>query len=255
VTSIFTDILRQRLIRHFQAQQAAANDYLSFHEVAQKWAYLRTSGTISEEKERAIGDLMEAAFDGLFPQLFWMNRIASVELLPCFKRETVEEIAGEIRRKGCEGDPWVESENTALMSPEKFAYMRTELGLKEVNDCYLREKFKDYLWGPRDEVVKFLEGRGVNIPLLPPSWRSHTCQQDDLSGSADTEKRPKSDMTQVEEAYLLRVKESRDQGKQPSRADDEKWFRDKFCIKRDEARCIRKKLAPAEWQDPGRPGE
>jgi hypothetical protein len=168
MTTTHIDVLRRRLIKHFEAEQTISAEYLSFHGVAQKWAYLRKSGTISEEKEKALSDLMEAALDGVFPELLWMNPQASVEL--CLDRNTVEQIADELRRRGGEFDLWVEDENTAVMTPDKFALTRSGLGLGELNDRYLREKFKDCLWAPRAEVVAFLKGRGVAPSDLPAAW-------------------------------------------------------------------------------------
>jgi hypothetical protein len=168
MTSTLIDILRRRLIKHFEAEQSISAEYLCFRDVAQKLAYSRASGTISEEKEKALSDLMEAAFDGVFAELLWMNPQASVEL--CLDRNTVEQIADELRRRGGEFDLWAEDENTALMTPDKFACMRSGLGLGDLYDRYLREKFKDSLWAPRADVVAFLKGRGVVPSDLPAAW-------------------------------------------------------------------------------------
>jgi hypothetical protein len=242
--------LRERLIDLFLTQQASAHNYLSFQEVAKRWAY-RRPGEIPKEKEGAFRDLMEAAQDGHFPSLFWLDQRVSVERLPCFHPETV---ANEIRASGEEIDLGTEDENTALMTPEKIELTRSSLLLYPDRDRYLAEMFRDCLWAPREDVEKFLQLRGVALDLPPLSGQIQ--RENDPLGPADTEKRAQQarpDFKQIKEAYSLRVKDCQDKGIQPSRHDDEKWFKGKFGVKRDEARDIRRELAPADWQDPGRP--
>lgn len=187
MTDVLLTIVRRRLIERFKADQASVVNYLSFSEAAEKWAYLRNSGaTITEKKEHAISDLMEAAFDGIFPELIWLVPEASVELLPVFDRKAVEEIASELNAKtGKIVDLWAEPENTALMTPEKFALLRTGLGLREINDRYLREKFKDCLWAPKQAVIDFLKERGVELSALPTDWRGAPAEKDERQVSPD----------------------------------------------------------------------
>jgi hypothetical protein len=60
---------------------------------------------------------------------------------------------------------------------------------------------------------------------------------------------------QTEDWYKARVKQLQREGVRPSREDDEVAAKEEMGISRPRARELRKRFAPVEWQDAGRPRE
>jgi hypothetical protein len=208
LVSTAQSVLRGWLIEHFVNEQKATHKYLLLTEdrgpsrrvpsslvVAEQWAWLRQkAGTVPEEVQKAEIDLMHAVSAGMFPELLMIHRTTSVELLPCFDRSFVEELAAKIGRNlEIEFNPW-EAENkntepgtvtinTSVMTPEKCASMRPRnLGLLlGTDDLFVVGQFRGMLWAPRTDVVSFLEDCGIAAKLLPPSWQTHSGKENDLS--------------------------------------------------------------------------
>lgn len=71
-------------------------------------------------------------------------------------------------------------------------------------------------------------------------------------GSAPTSL-PNFSAVKAERAYVKRVKNWPENARHPSREDDETWLKEKFGVPRDNARKIRRKLAPQDWSARGAP--
>ena len=140
--------------------------FFRFQKSSDTGAPFWTGVSLKATKAAALEDLMEAAYDGLFPRMLLLREQVGVEFLP--------EICGD-------RDRWLADDNcplfdpvdeqTALLDSIKLNRMRWG-GLQEIHQRHILQEMAPFIWVPCDRAVAFVKLRGV--ASLPDSWLKAT---------------------------------------------------------------------------------
>lgn len=244
-TPLVRNCVRRELISAFKKRQETDHEYLSLEKVSSEWAPMRSESPLSEAKEVARTDLMEAAFCGRIPQLLRLQPVVPLEYA--------------IDPSGKLFDPVTENGGLAYLDAASLDEM-LDLGAlpREAMKTYLIKEMGPHCWARREAVVSFLLKRKVNAADLPPAWLKDLPANDTnvvtshltmVEVSLPAAKKTKLSKSQAREAYKARRAQPEFDDRAPTNEEDRAW-RESSGVSR---AVLRKLRQPYTNNPPGKP--